>query len=385
MGEGVRMAKVEQLRQKRSGTGLLVWDRERAFDGYTPFTPSAGGDRLFLIDMAGEVVHTWSVPYPPGLYGRLTDEGTILYNGKTTEVSERFIASGPWKGGALFEMTWDGRILWEVNHPDHHHDGIRLRNGNVMLLTLTELPDEIATQVQGGLAGTEHNGVMHADVLVEMTLTGEVVWEWRSWEHLDPAVDRITAIQDHRSEWTHGNTVVELPDGNLMVSFRNISTVAMIERASGENYWKLGAPPLAQQHAPTLLENGNILIFDNGTHRLDHPIPFSRVIEVDPATKEIVWTYQEGYVSQFFSPFISNAQRLPNGNTLICEGSFGSIFEVTHDGEVVWEYVNPHFIEPVSMPGTQPRNTVFRAFRYSADEIERARATAGRDVSNQGA
>ena len=47
------------------------------------------------------------------------------------------------------------------------------------------------------------------------------------------------------------------------------------------------------QHAPTPLENGNILIFDNGVHRLDDPLPFSRVIEVNPATNEIVWTYQD--------------------------------------------------------------------------------------------
>ncbi|HAX24538.1 MAG TPA: aryl sulfotransferase [Chloroflexi bacterium] len=371
------MAGIQQLRQKRSGVGLRGWDREQAFDGFTLFTPLAGGDCVYLIDMAGEVVHTWPTPYPPGLYGCLTETGTLLFNGKTREESDRFIATGAWKGGALLEMDWDGRVLWEVNHPDHHHDGIRLRNGNVMLLCMAELPAELAARVQGGLAGSEHNGVMHADYLVEMTLTGDVVWEWRSWEHLDPEVDRIVAVQDRRVEWTHGNAVVELPDGNLMVSFRHTSSVVMISRASGEIYWKLAAPPLAQQHAPTVLDNGNILIFDNGTHRLDHPIPFSRVIEVDPATKEIVWSYQEDYPSQFFSPLISNAQRLPNGNTLICEGSFGRLFEVTHDGEVVWEYINPYFVDDVTNANTQQRNGVFRAFRYSAAEIARARATGG--------
>jgi hypothetical protein len=114
-----------------------------------------------------------------------------------------------------------------------------------------------------------------------------------------------------------------LPDGNIMVSFRNISTVVMIDRRTGEIYWKLGAPPLSGQHAPTILANGHILLFDNGPHRLDQTFPFSRVLEIDPATKEIVWKYQETPVSNFFSPRISNAQRLPNGNTLINEGWFG--------------------------------------------------------------
>jgi len=107
--------------------------------------------------------------------------------------------------------------------------------------------------------------------------------------------------------------------------------------------WKLGPPTLAGQHAPTPLENGNILIFDNGVHRLDDPLPFSRVIEVDPATNEIGWTYQDRPVSNFFSPRMGNAQRLPNGNTLINEASFARFFEVTRDGEIVWEYVYPYF------------------------------------------
>jgi hypothetical protein len=50
-------------------------------------------------------------------------------------------------------MTWDGRILWEVKHPDHNHDGIRLRNGNVLLICQKPLPREIAAKVQGGRPG----------------------------------------------------------------------------------------------------------------------------------------------------------------------------------------------------------------------------------------
>ena len=119
----------------------------------------------------------------------------------------------------------------------------------------------------------------------------------------------------------------------------------MIERASGNIIWQIGGPPLAQQHDPRPLPNGNILIFDNGTHRRDHPATFSRVIEVDPRTSEIVWRYTDQSIFEFFSPYISGAQRLANGNTLICEGCHGRLFEVTHDGEVVWEYVSPHFFQ----------------------------------------
>jgi hypothetical protein len=192
----------------------------------------------------------------------------------------------------------------------------------------------------------------------------------RSWEHLDPEIDRITAIQELRDVWANGNGLAELPNGDIVVSFRTISTIIIIERKTGAIIWKLGAPPLCGQHAPTPLANGNLLIFDNGPHRLDHPIPFSRVIEVEPATKRIVWEYREKRESDFFSPRISNAQRLPNGNTLICEGDFGRLFEVTVSGDIVWEYVNPYFGGP---PMAQ-NNRIFRAYRYSADEIARARA-----------
>ena len=184
------------------------------------------------------------------------------------------------------EVDWQGRVLWEVKHPEHHHDGIRLKNGNIMLLCATELPAAIVRQVKGGRPGTEFDGgKMLADYLVEMTTGGDIVWEWRSWEHLDPAEDVLTAVQDVRDEWTHGNTISETPDGDLILSFRNISTVIMVERGSGRIKWKLGAPPLSGQHAPHILANGHMLLFDNGPHRLDETFPFSRVLEIEVATQ----------------------------------------------------------------------------------------------------
>jgi hypothetical protein len=367
------MAIVEQIRLKRAGTGLRALDPDRAWPGLTLFAPQTGGGTVYLIDLEGKVVHSWEMPYPPGNYGYLTERGTLFYNGKSGGDSERYIGGQPWKGGVALECDWNGRILWEVRHPDHHHDGIRLRNGNVLLLCLAPLPRELVPKVRGGLPETEHNGEMYGDYLVEMTTDGRVVWEWRSWEHLDPETDCITAVQDRREEWTHGNGVAEFPNGDIAVSFRTISTVIIIDRKTGKIIWKLGAPPLSGQHAPTPLPNGNLLIFDNGPHRLDHTMPFSRVIEVDLATKQIVWKYQEKRESDFFSSRISNAQRLPNGNTLVCEGDFGRLFEVTAGGELVWEFVNPYF----GAGPTGPNNRVFRAYRYSQEEIARARATVG--------
>jgi len=116
---------------------------------------------------------------------------------------------------------------------------------------------------------------------------------------------------------------------------------------------------VAGQHAPTLLANGNVLIFDNGVHRLDDAMPYSRVIEVNPATNQIVWKYQDKPAWNFFSPRMGLAQRLPNGNTLITESSFGRFFEVTSQGEIVWDTSIPSLANPFLAARPAPRVTGF--------------------------
>ena len=369
------MRAVEPNTIRRRGTGLRTLDPERASPGYTLFTPNTGNGIVVLIDLAGNVTHTWQMPYPPGLYGYLTDRDTLFYNGKIP--NESFMGQRAFQGGVVLEADWNGNVRWELRYPDHHHDGRLLRNGNVILLCATALPKHVAQQVQGGLAGLEADGVMYSDYLVELTTSGETVWEWRVWEHLDPASHPITSPSDSRAEWTHGNTVIELPDGNLLFSMRNISSVVRINRRTGAIDWELGAPPLSGMHAVNPLPNGNLLLFDNGPYRVDQArlaqsaAPFSRVLELDPTNNSIVWEYRDPVAHAFFSALISNAQRLPNGNTLINEGLYGRLFEVTPVGDVVWEYVNPYF-GPETAPPNARLNNVFRAYRYTAEEIARA-------------
>ena len=102
-----------------------------------------------------------------------------------------------------------------------------------------ELPAEIAAKIRGGRPGTKANGKIWADYLVEVTRQGETVWEWRDWDHLDPAEFPI-AVPEPPAEWTHGNAVVELADGTLMVSFRNISTIVRIDRGQARSYGRSG-------------------------------------------------------------------------------------------------------------------------------------------------
>jgi hypothetical protein len=100
--------------------------------------------------------------------------------------------------------------------------------------------------------------------------------------------DSIAEVQAPRTIWAQGNSVGELPDGDILASFQPTSTVVRISRKTGEVVWKLGPPTVAGQHAPMALGNGNVLIFDNGVHRLDDSMLYLRVIEINPATNEIV-------------------------------------------------------------------------------------------------
>ena len=114
------------------------------------------------------------------------------------------------------------------------------------------------------------------------------------------------------------------------------------------------------QHNPTFVAGGNVQIFDNGMSRPD-ALPYSRVIEVDPASGDIVWQYKGNPPAQFFSGHISSAHRLEMGNVLICEGTSGRLFEVTRSGEIVWEWISP-FVQG-SDDGSMSVG-IYRAYRY---------------------
>jgi hypothetical protein len=98
--------------------------------------------------------------------------------------------------------------------------------------------------------------------------------------------------------------------------------------------------PWLGQHDPHILSSGNIILFDNFGNFSDVE-GISRVIEFNPRTMEIVWTYKGSAASPLISPLRSWQQRLANGNTLIVETDGGRILEVTPEGDIVWEFLNP--------------------------------------------
>jgi hypothetical protein len=338
---------------------LRYYDPRRAYPGYTLFSPM-GGKKVWLVDMEGRIVHHWSVDYTPGCHGRLLPNGNLLYAGKK-EVSP--IPDFGGSAGIMLEFDWNGSVIWTYEDDYLSHDFDRMENGNTMLLKWAPMPKEAAEKVKGGVPGTERKGVMWTDVLHEVNPKGEVVWEWLAYQHFDPEIDVICPLCP-RDRWGQANACHVMPDGNILVSYAFMSMIEIVDKKSGGIIWRWGmGHELGFQHNPTVLDNGNILVFDNGRHRQLAP-DYSRVIEINPKTNEIEWEYQANPPTDFYSSFIGGAQRLPNGNTLICEGQHGRFFEVTPDCDIVWEYVNPFYNEFGRFGYS---NMSFRAYRYGID------------------
>lgn len=373
--------------------GVTTNNEDKAYEGFTLFTPLGGQtgtdetNEVYLINMQGDIVHKWKTEHSPGLYGFLLENGNLLYGGATMELE---IPPGGGSGGVIQEIDWDGDVLWEYKNEYLHHDFDKLPNGNIVAMIWEPVKDENLYKVIGGIEGTELNGQVWTDVIIEIDYdTKEIIWEWHAQDEMDIENYPVGSL-NNLHEWTHGNTVEYLPEGNvydgkesIITSFRQIDTVMIIDKETKEIKWEWGQGIIKNQHDPTLLENGNVLLFDNGMHMPDGQrsgIPHSIIIEINPRTDEIEWEYVgEGLRGfKFFSSVISGSQRLPNGNTLICEGVPGRIFEVTRgdlkedlgpmdevkfDNEIVWEYINPYYSPNIV------GNTVFRAYRYGLDDI----------------
>ena len=123
--------------------------------------------------------------------------------------------------------------------------------------------------------------------------------------------------------------------------------------------WQWGKGELSRPHDGTWLANGNILVFDNGVDR-----QASRVVEVDPVQRKIIWQYPGAGGESFYSAARGQAQRLANGNTLIVVSQAGMALEVTGSGEVVWRYRSP----PTGTGGRRPALVSLR--RYPADFLD---------------
>jgi hypothetical protein len=364
--------------EKATGeSGVVIHKPEKTHAGYNIYCSSLSPE-VFLIDMAGEIVHRWTYPeqrkrvwvWAPAV---MLDNGDLLVVNKMK---------------SLKKLDWHSNVIWE-SEMEVHHEVTPLPDGTFYTFVRGQ---EIYRELQ-----VRFVSIVHVDS------EGKEIDRWSTYDHLgeikqqfdqraflDTILDSILALEGGRAtEWTvpghieayksgdqtqydyfHMNTISLLPEtplgrednrfkaGNLLICSRNVNQIAILEKDTKEILWVWGQGELQWPHHPTMIDNGNILVFDNGVRNKN-----SRVLELNPVTRTIEWEYAGDPPESFYSYEKGSAQRFPNGNTLICEGDKGKVFEVTRDGEIVWEWINPVIVK-------DRRAQVYRMLRLEPGIVE---------------
>lgn len=354
---------------KAACKGVTYHNPLKSDDGYTLFSPNGRTD-TWLIDIHGNIVKRWRFNRIPGEAAVLLPNGHVLRAQYVKPPDQLGIPqSAQGNGGELIEMDWNGKVVWQADVPYQTHEFFPLDNGNILYCYCgpeTVIDKELTKKWKGGIPGTEFHGVIYGDGIVEINRDKEEVWKWRPQDHLDPEIDTICPLEPRDN--FHSNAVWKCKDGSLLFSCRFLNEVIRIQYPSGKVTGRYGRGEILHQHDCRELENGNILVFDNGPHRPGYGPEYSRVVEIDPETDKIVWQYVADPPQNFYSSHCAGAERLPNGNTVICEAMWGRIFEVTMDGELVWEYISPFMGRKLlSSTLSMAAILVHRAHRYTRD------------------
>ena len=334
--------------------GVTVHDPARTQAGVTLYT-SGHEAAAYLIGMDGEVLHEWRRPFStvwnasaevqrPQPDSHVYFRKAMVYpNGDLLAVYEG-VGDTPY-GYGLVKLDRNSEVIWTYWGRAHHDVDIG-PDGRIYVLT-HDLVDE-------PLQGFENLASPRLDdFLVVLSPEGEELQKISlihpvaasEYLHLLHTVSAY-AIADP----LHANTVKLITEeaaanfafgeaGQILLSFRELGAIGVLDLDSEALVWASRAYWLGQ-HDPDILPNGNILLFDNYGN-FKKPEGRSRVIEFDPVTMAIVWQYAGSAELPFESAIRSSQQRLANGNTLIAESNGGRILEVTPEGNIAWQFVNP--------------------------------------------
>ena len=411
--------------------GLFLNEPE-AFGGYTLFNKS-WSETIYLIDNQGREVHRWELGVPTR-FARLLENGNLLTLVGTDQGS--YVREVDRNGNILWDCTQgsphhdflkmpNGNVLL-LSRQSKTPEEVIAAGANPEFIGPDGLmaPHIVEARITGP-ASCEIVWEWSAwDHLIQDFDSGKanygVVAEHPELIDLNFHLSEVAAWYDP-SDWIHSNGIDYNPElDQVMLSPRHFSEVWIIDHSTttaeaaghgggksgkgGDLLYRWGNPrawragtrddqQLFWQHnahwiAPGLPGAGNILIFNNGVEFADFERGYSSVDEVVPpvdgasyrlnpglayAPVEPGWAYTAATPSDFFAPYISGAQRLPNGNTLICDGPNSTLFEVTPAGKTVWKYVNPmNSNGPLRQGESVPRkrddnNRVYRAYRYAPD------------------
>jgi hypothetical protein len=367
-----QLALIEQLEAigyasastETAGPGGLVYvDPERSAPGYT-FMTSGHAPEAFLVDPAGRIVHRWRRDYDDIWQAKRTNRrddeagfwrrARLLPNGHVLAIFD---------GIGIVEVDAGSRLVW-ARANGAHHDLDRDDAGRILVLTReAQMIPEVHPDVP---VLEDFVEVLEPDGALVRRVSLLDAFERSAWASVARATYPRGGDLFHMNTltWLDGQLADRLPafrTGNVLVSSFPMHVIAVVDLDREEIVW-LQRGQYRNQHDPQVLDDGNVLLFDNrgGNH---DDVRASAVLELDPRTGEERWAYRAATAGDFYSATCGAVQRLPNGNTLITESDRGRAFEVTPDGTVVWDYRNPHR----AGPDGRFIATLFEAWRLPPD------------------
>ena len=321
---------------------VTINKKEHTYSGLN-FYLSGHAPEALLIDMRGNIIHRWHYKNAEDVWpnmqknkkGSFWRRAYLYENGDVLAIYE---------GIGLIKIDKDSQLVWSYSDQKKpHHDLEVAEDGNIYILTrernkkprINNRPilEDFVTILNPEGRVKKHISLL---VLLENSPYARLLNE-RMKKHRGSGGD---IFHTNTIELFNGKLAETSPlfrKGNVMVSMLYLNSIFIIDIEDEKMVWALGSGMWERQHQPTLLGNGNILIFDN--HFTGNS---SQLIEFEPFSQEIVWYYRGNDKEKFFSRTCGSNQRLPNGNTLITETDFGRVFEVTRDKEIVWEFISPY-------------------------------------------
>ena len=374
---------------ERTERGLANSDPWKAAAGYTLYTSTHDGGAA-LVNMAGDEIHRWDAafrkvwPHAQHVPSWVPDhfvhirKAHVYPNGDLLAVYST-TANTP-SGCGLAKLDRNSETIWTFD-ANAHHDFDVDDNGDVYVLThrVRQLgpEDEVLARLS--------NIPVIEDLVTILSSDGE---EKNTFSVLDALVDSpffrpLLCHVDRYGDITHNNTIdvvrpgfaahhAAVSAGDVMVCLRNLGLMVIINPESESIVWGTTGP-WNHPHDPDPLPNGNLLIFDNFMVRgARHG---SAVVEFNPRANQIAWSYSGEPDAPLRSDIRSQQQLLKSGNVLITESDQGRIVEVTREGEVVWEFLNP-------VRGGESENlipVICGAHRYAAEDLTFVKELAGED------
>lgn len=355
-------------------SGVVVHDTTRSSPGYNAFT-NAHLCSTQLIDADGKVLREWSLePCFRWDNTTLLPNGDLLVVGRA-EKPDKSDGEGErgWAAGRyVARLGWSGDVEWKVRL-GAHHDAQLTPRGEIAVLTASrrlvpeldekrKLKDDALTLLSADTGETRASASIYD--LLKTAPPDQFRFQTRTQGkgHLD--LLHANSVYWMQDEKLAAKDPLYAPS-NVVLTIRHQDTVAIVDWDTRKTVWAWGQGELSGPHDAVVLPSGNILVFDNGLGR-----GWSRVVEMDPRSRRIVWEYRAPDPKTFYTQTRGANQRLPNGNTLIAQSDSGRAFEVTPDGTIVWEFLNPNLSDG-------RRGGMVRMRRIAPDVVARWLASAG--------